>query len=78
MSNEGVFLFHICLHVRGTLKNKSFGGFVNDDGSPAKTSDVEDYLLDQLSLGRERIPIGKPCKGFDYKTGCPGHEKING
>lgn len=66
--------FHFCLSVRGALKNRDFSGFTNDDGSKATPEQVQDFLLDQLAMGREVIPMSKDCKGFDYKTGCPGHE----
>ena len=71
---DNVTTRHVCLSVRGALRNKHFEGFENDDGSPASPRDVEDYLMDQLAMGREKIPFGKPCEGFDYKKGCPGHE----
>ena len=65
---------HVCMCVRGALKNKSFDGFQKDDGTEATREEAQDFLLDQLAMGREKIPFGEPCEGFDYKTGCPGHE----
>ena len=62
-----------CLSVRGALKNRDFSGFTHDDGRKATKVEVEDFLYDQLSLGREVIPMGK-CDNFDYKKGCLGHE----
>lgn len=32
-------------------------------------------LMDELALGRECLPIGKPCEGWNWKTGCPGHQE---
>lgn len=68
-------IHHFCLSVRGALKNRDFAGFVNDDGSKASHEQVQDFLMDQLAMGREVIPISPDCKGFDYKNGCPGHEE---
>jgi hypothetical protein len=33
--------------------------------------------MDELVRGHEVIPCGEPCKGFDYKKGCPGHESTD-
>ena len=62
----------MCMDIEGALRNKSFGGFTNDDGTPCSKKDVKKFLQEQLSLGRRVIPLGK-CEGFDYQTGCPGH-----
>jgi hypothetical protein len=32
-------------------------------------------LMDELSQGHEVIPMGDACEGFDYRSGCPGHEQ---
>lgn len=36
--------------------------------------EVKAAFIDELLKGHELIPFGDPCEGFDYKTGCPGHE----
>jgi hypothetical protein len=69
---------HLCLSVRGALKNWTPGDFVNlvrrDDGRWATPAEAKDFLLDELSKGHEVIPFGEPCEGFDYSGGgCPGH-----
>ena len=66
---------HVCLSVRGALHNRHYGGFKNDDGTDASDYEAEEFLMDQLVLGREKIPFGEPCEGFSYITGCPGHEE---
>lgn len=50
-------------------------GFRRDDGSKATVDEAVAYLCSQLAMGREFIPIGEPCEGFDYSGGgCTGHE----
>jgi hypothetical protein len=31
-------------------------------------------LRNLLADGVEMIPVGQPCEGWDWKTGCPGHD----
>ena len=50
------------------------GPNTNDDGSKATENEVHAFLLDQLAMGRKLLPMSKDCVGFDYQTGCPGHE----
>lgn len=70
-------IHHVNMSVRGALRNRNFKGFTSDDGSEASAREVEDFLMDQLAMGREKIPFGEPCEGFSYITGCPGHKKDN-
>lgn len=66
---------HVCLDIRGAIRNRSYQGFTNDDGSEASESEVEFFLLDELLKGRKVLPMtNPPCDGFCYQTGCPGHE----
>ena len=73
-------MYHCCLNVRGALKNmprkhlaKMFKSATTGKFLPV--GEAEDVLLDHLSKGREVIPLGPACEGFDYAgTGCPGHE----
>ncbi|MGC1550755.1 MAG: hypothetical protein WA777_19710 [Rhodanobacter sp.] len=44
------------------------------DGRRVSADDTRDILLDHIAAGHEVIPAGPICPGFDYKTGCPGHE----
>lgn len=66
---------HVSMSVRGAIKNKSFDGFTNKEGLPVSKQEAQDFLLDQLAMGREKIPFGEPCEGYSYKDGCPGHEE---
>ena len=70
--------YHVCLHVRGALKNMKRRElarlFNHADGRALTADEARDHLLDQLSQGREVLPFGEPCEGFDYSgRGCPGH-----
>jgi hypothetical protein len=33
------------------------------------------FLMECLQKGWEVLPLGQPCEGFSYQTGCPGHEQ---
>lgn len=71
---------HCCIDVRGLLKSARFpsdyvGMCKHDDGRPMSPDEARDALFDQLAQGREVIPFGPACEGFDYTTGCPGHEQ---
>jgi hypothetical protein len=66
--------FHVCMSVEGALRNRDFNGFKNEDGSKPHWTEVKKFLEEQLELGRRVIPMSKECIGFDYQTGCPGHE----
>ena len=65
---------HMGLSVRGALKNRLFSGFRRDDGTDATAGEVEDWLLDELAKGHEKIPLGN-CDKWNWTTGCPGHEE---
>lgn len=70
--------FHTCLSVRGTLLNSTnrqlAGLFKHGDGRKATAAEVKAHLMEALSQGKEVLPFGPPCEGFDYSGGgCPGH-----
>jgi hypothetical protein len=64
---------HLCVSVRGNLC-KTDAKLRREWKGSAGVS--RDFWMDQLAMGREVIPFGDPCEGFDYKKGCPGHEEI--
>jgi hypothetical protein len=66
-------MIHMCMDIRGAIKNKAFSGFTNDDGSPATREQALEYLMDELAKGHDVIPLGE-CDNFDFKKGCLGHE----
>lgn len=72
---------HLCVSVRGMLRwdrretKRNLKSITKKDGS--RYGSVEEFrnaLMDELAAGREVLPMG-PCDGFDFKTGCPGHEQ---
>ena len=72
--------FHMCLDVRGALKNwkkKQFVGLFKIDGRPSTAGESIDMLHGELLKGHVVIPFGK-CDNFDYSGGgCQGHADEN-
>jgi hypothetical protein len=75
------YVIHLCLDVRGALLNwsdREFKGvFKHDDGRVMSPREAKLALMDEIAKGHKVIPCG-PCEGFDYQTGCPGHESSEG
>jgi hypothetical protein len=69
---------HLCISVRGMMsqEDKHLRGVFSHDGMLLTPRMARKYLQYQLAMGKEKLPIGEPCEGFDYKTGCPGHEEV--
>lgn len=73
---------HMCQSIRGPLMNWPISKWVNATKYITKTGgepyrdwrELKDAFLDELAQGHEVIPISKDCEGFDFKTGCPGHD----
>lgn len=72
---------HCCMNVEGALRaearsrrrlNRS--GFTRDDGSDATREEAIEYLKACRNEGKRVIPLGGPCVGFDFTSGCPGHD----
>lgn len=69
---------HMCIDVRGLLlkSDRHLEGWLSDDaGNLLSPRDARLALMGELLKGHEVIPASGACEGFDYKTGCPGHEK---
>jgi hypothetical protein len=68
---------HLSLDIQGYLMNhthkRDYAGMFIRDGRPMSAEKSKRELLHQLSLGRKVLPVGT-CEGFNYQTGCPGHE----
>lgn len=67
---------HMCVGISGVLRwsDKQLSNlFAEDDGTRRPGRYVRDWLKLQLAKGRKVLPMGKPCEGFSYETGCPGH-----
>jgi len=63
---------HMCLSIRGAIRNKMFSGFTDKNGRKLSRNEAENFLFDQLAEGKKVLPIGD-CDNFDYQTGCLGH-----
>jgi len=71
--------FHIHLSVRGALRDFSKrqlkGMFYMEGGRECSADEAKDHLLEALAQGKEVLPFGPPCEGFDFASnGCPGHD----
>ncbi len=72
-------MHHLHISVRGMLASatdRELDGLFTDTETGRSLSALEARhgLMDHLAHGREVIPLGKPCDGFDYSgKGCPGH-----
>jgi hypothetical protein len=47
-------------------------------GTAATRTEAIEWLYDELAKGRRVLPMGPPCEGFSYETGCPGHLTFEG
>jgi len=67
---------HFSLDISGALKRpKDWVNCITVDGKTFATAEeVTSFLKEQLALGRRLLPLADDCEGFDYQTGCPGHE----
>lgn len=71
-------IVHMGLSVRGALRwSKTQLGrmFRHESGRWMTAQEAHEILCDHLAAGHEVLPMG-PCEGFDYVTGCPGHDAI--
>ncbi len=71
---------HMCLSVRGALRwgkrefRKALSWMTQDGRRFESIEHLREALMDELAKGHEVLPVGEICEGFDWKTGCPGHE----
>lgn len=73
---------HLCVSVRGMLHwsnadaKRNMKSITKSDGTRyLSVAEFRNALMDELAQGHEVLPTGE-CEGFDYKTGCPGHEEV--
>ena len=70
--------FHIHPSVRGAIRDFTklqLKGMFRVGGRECTADVAKDHLLEALALGKEVLPFGPPCEGFDFAgKGCPGHE----
>lgn len=72
---------HLYIDVNGVLKmresefNRQFEGVVRDDnGRLMSVAEVRKYFEDARAKGHRVVPTTSECIGFDFQTGCPGHQ----
>lgn len=67
-------ILHVGLSIRGALKDETLARCITaKDGRQLSQLEIHNILCDLLADGVEMIPIGEPCEGWNWKTGCPGH-----
>jgi hypothetical protein len=68
--------FHTSLSVRGAIRwpDRELRNLVADENGDRFTpARARDWLASELAKGHEHLPIGRRCKGFTFRNGCPGH-----
>lgn len=69
---------HMCIDLKGALRNWRDGAWIgvvtDDEGRTMEPWEVRAQFLKDLADGKRVIPMTSSCQGFDYQTGCPGHE----
>lgn len=71
-------LMHCSLSVRGalsTMKKRDLARlFRHESGRRMTADEAKETLMQCLADGKEALPFGPACEGFDYAGGgCPGH-----
>ncbi len=69
-------IIHCCVDVSGALKSNrrlKASMFRDENGRSLTADEAHEVLCEHLLAGHKVIPVGKPCEGFSYITGCPGH-----
>jgi hypothetical protein len=75
---------HMHLDVKGLLLHRDAAlrpyrrAFTVDGRRTETVADVRRVLVDALSAGMLFLPVGPPCEGWSYHTGCPGHPQEAG
>jgi len=67
---------HMTVCIEGVLRwpDKDLRNLFRDEHGNKKSGRcVRDWLRLQLHNGKKVLPLGEPCEGFSYETGCPGH-----
>lgn len=68
-------IIHVCLDIRGALRNRDgWKAVSSSDGKKVTKVEAREWLMDRLAEGKRVLPMGE-CEGFNYQTGCPGHEE---
>lgn len=73
-------ILHMALDIEGFLSNSTYPRdfqrmFKHDDGRSMTPQEARAELFRQIRMGRRLLPMTTACEGFDYDTGCPGHDE---
>lgn len=69
-------IVHACVDISGALKlsrRHKAAMFRDKTGRRLTADEAHEALCEHLRKGHHVLPLGKPCEGFSYVTGCPGH-----
>lgn len=69
---------HMCQSISGALSNwttKDWKSISEENGMTPEQVKEQFRLWD--FEGKKVLPIGEPCEGFSFETGCPGHRGSN-
>lgn len=73
--------YHMSISIRGALARNTdeLNGVFASKKIPGPDgwmngSQAKQFLMDELEKGRRFLPATQ-CDGFDYQTGCPGHDE---
>jgi hypothetical protein len=70
---------HLAVSVRGLLAKSpaqlrsDTAWITRKDGSRYTEPELRAALMEEVAQGTELLPM-QECEGFDFKTGCPGHQ----
>ncbi len=66
---------HLCLDIEGFLNQAKKEPSMAKNLFKGRTAQEAIKILEEnLAIGRKVLPFSSECEGFDYRTGCPGHE----
>jgi len=65
---------HVCQSIEGALLHWDFDIWLEVAVQNKMTvNETKREFIKYLKEGKKVISMGKPCEGFSYQTGCPGH-----
>ena len=68
-------IIHLSLDVEGFLNQARKSPHLAENMFKGRSSSEAIRILQEnLAIGRKMLPFSSECDGFDYRTGCPGHE----
>lgn len=61
------------LNKQGPYLGEMFTKTVDGKKLYLSAEEARCYLYHLRAEGKKLLPLGQPCEGFSYITGCPGH-----